>query len=119
MVVGGGPLGDFWIRNLTPRCGGSLGLNPGEKLEVGTVETPAPAQGAPGPGRDTLPGRNLSIRAIRGSKMICRQGVFPWRAARRIYLQTVKHAMRNTVQPNGTSSTSSTFAPSSGVTGLP
>ena len=46
MVVGGGPAGDFWIKNLTLRRGGSLGLKPGEILEAGTVAPPARPQGS-------------------------------------------------------------------------
>ncbi|HWI57236.1 MAG TPA: beta-galactosidase [Bacillota bacterium] len=47
MVVGGGPVGEFWIKNLTLRRGGSLGLKPGETLEAGNVEAPARTQAAP------------------------------------------------------------------------
>ena len=47
MVVGGGPVGDFQIKNLTLRRGGSLGLKPGESLEAGHVEAPARTQGSP------------------------------------------------------------------------
>ena len=47
MVVGGGPVGDFWIKNLTLRRGGSLGLKPGESLEAGNVAAPARTQGSP------------------------------------------------------------------------
>ena len=45
IVVGGGPVGEFSLRNLTLRSGGSLGLKPGESLEAGTVEAPARASG--------------------------------------------------------------------------
>lgn len=47
IVVGGGPVGDFQIKNLTLRRGGSLGLKPGESLEAGNVEAPARPQGSP------------------------------------------------------------------------
>lgn len=47
IVAGGGPPGDFWLRNLTLRRGGSLGLKPGESLEAGTVEAPVRTQGTP------------------------------------------------------------------------
>lgn len=47
MVVGGGPAGDFGLRHLTLRRGGSLGLKPGESLEAGTVEAAARTQGSP------------------------------------------------------------------------
>ncbi len=47
MVVGGGPPGDFQLKNLTLRRGGSLGLKPGENVERGTVEAPARSQGSP------------------------------------------------------------------------
>jgi hypothetical protein len=47
MVVGGGPVGDFFIKNLTLCTGGSLGLKPGESLEAGNVEAPARTQGTP------------------------------------------------------------------------
>jgi len=47
MVVGGGPVGDFWISNLKLRRGGSLGLKPGESLEAGNVEAPARTMGTP------------------------------------------------------------------------
>jgi hypothetical protein len=47
MVVGGGPAGDFQLRNLNLRRGGSLGLKPGESLEAGNVEPPARTQGSP------------------------------------------------------------------------
>ena len=47
LVVGGGPLGDFFIKDLTLRRGGSLGLKPGESLEAGNVEAPARTQGTP------------------------------------------------------------------------
>ena len=47
MVVGGGPLGAFEIKQLTLRPGGSLGLQPGESLEAGNVAAPARSQGSP------------------------------------------------------------------------
>jgi len=47
MVVGGGPPGDFAIKNLTLRRGGSLGLKRGESLEAGNIEAPARPQGTP------------------------------------------------------------------------
>jgi hypothetical protein len=47
MVVGGGPSGDFGLKNLSLRRGGSLGLKPSESLEGGTVEPPARTQGSP------------------------------------------------------------------------
>ncbi|HZR17453.1 MAG TPA: beta-galactosidase [Verrucomicrobiae bacterium] len=47
IVVGGGPMGDFSIKNPTLRRGGSLGLKPAESLEAGTVEAPARTQGTP------------------------------------------------------------------------
>lgn len=47
MVAGSGPVGDFWIRDLTLRRGGSLGLKPGESLEAGNIETPARTQNSP------------------------------------------------------------------------
>jgi hypothetical protein len=47
IVVGGGPAGDFSIKNLALRRGGSLGLKPAESLEAGTVEAPARTQGTP------------------------------------------------------------------------
>ena len=47
MVVGGGPIGDFSIKNLSLRRGGSLGLRPNETLEAGSVEPPARIQGSP------------------------------------------------------------------------
>ena len=37
MVLGSGPTGDFWIKDLTLRPGGSLGLRPGESLTAGNV----------------------------------------------------------------------------------
>lgn len=47
MVAGNGPVGEFWIRNLTLRPGGSMGLKGGESLEADNVEAPARAQGTP------------------------------------------------------------------------
>ena len=47
MVVGGGPVGDFSIRNLTLRRGGSFGVKPGESLEAGNIEAPTRTQNAP------------------------------------------------------------------------
>ncbi|HWX19734.1 MAG TPA: beta-galactosidase [Candidatus Binatia bacterium] len=47
VVVGGGPVGAFSIKDLTLRRGGSLGLKPAESLEAGSVEAPARTQGTP------------------------------------------------------------------------
>jgi hypothetical protein len=47
MVVGSGPTGDFQIKNLTLRRGGSLGLRPSETLEAGNVDAPARTPGTP------------------------------------------------------------------------
>lgn len=47
MVVGGGPPGEFSIKNLSLRRGGSLGLKPNESLEANSVEAPARIQGSP------------------------------------------------------------------------
>jgi hypothetical protein len=47
MVVGGGPVGQFQLRKVTLRRGGSLGLKPGESLEAGNIEAPAQTQGTP------------------------------------------------------------------------
>jgi Beta-galactosidase len=47
MVIGGGPLGQFSIKDLTLRRGGSLGLNAGESLEAGNIAAPAHTQGTP------------------------------------------------------------------------
>ena len=47
MVVGSGSVGDFSIRNLTLRHGGSLGVKPTESLEAGNVEAPIRTQGTP------------------------------------------------------------------------
>lgn len=47
IVVGGGPVGDFWIKNLTLCRGGSLGLKPGESSEAGSIEAPARTQNSP------------------------------------------------------------------------
>jgi hypothetical protein len=47
IVAGGGPVGDFWIRNLALRRGGSLGLKPGESLEAGNIEAPARTRNTP------------------------------------------------------------------------
>jgi Beta-galactosidase len=46
-VVGGGPVGDFSIKDLTLRRGGSLGLKLGESLADANVEPPAHTQGTP------------------------------------------------------------------------
>ena len=48
IVVGGGPLGDFELREVSLCRGGSLGLKPGESLEADKVE---PTPGAPGSAR--------------------------------------------------------------------
>jgi len=45
LVVGGGPVGEFSIKDLTLRRGGSLGLKRGESLEARNVEAPARTQG--------------------------------------------------------------------------
>jgi len=47
MVVGGGPVGDFAVKNLTLRRGGSLGLRAAESLEADNIEAPARTQGTP------------------------------------------------------------------------
>jgi hypothetical protein len=47
IVAGDGPVGDFWLRNLTLRRGGSIGLKPSESLEAGTVDAPSRNQGSP------------------------------------------------------------------------
>jgi hypothetical protein len=47
MVVGGGPVGDISIKNLTLRHGGSLGLKPAESLKAGNIEAPVRSQGTP------------------------------------------------------------------------
>lgn len=47
MVVGGGSPGDFSIKNLTLRRGGSLGLKPGESLEAGNVEAASRTKNSP------------------------------------------------------------------------
>jgi hypothetical protein len=47
IVVGSGPVGDFQIKNLTLRRGGSLGLKPGETLEAGNTDAPARTPGTP------------------------------------------------------------------------
>lgn len=47
IVVGGGPVGEFRIKDLALRRGGSLGLKPGESLEAGTIDAPARTQGSP------------------------------------------------------------------------
>ena len=47
MVAGGGPVGEFSIKNLTLRRGGSLGLKARESLEAGNLEAPARTQGTP------------------------------------------------------------------------
>ncbi len=47
IVVGGGPPGNFSVRNLTLRRGGSLGLKPGESVEAGNVEAPARTPNSP------------------------------------------------------------------------
>ena len=47
MVVGGGSAGDFSIKNLTLRRGGSLGLKAGESLAAGNVEAPSRTQNSP------------------------------------------------------------------------
>lgn len=47
MVLGGGPVGTFQIKDLTLRRGGSLGLQPGESLEKGNVDAPSRLQNSP------------------------------------------------------------------------
>ena len=47
VVVGGGPVGDFSIKNVMLRRGGSLGLKPGESLEGSNIEAPARTPGTP------------------------------------------------------------------------
>ena len=47
MVVGGGMAGDFSIKNLTLRRGGSLGLKPGESLEAGNIEAASRTKNSP------------------------------------------------------------------------
>jgi hypothetical protein len=47
IIVGGGPVGDFWIKDLALRRGGSLGLKPTETLEAANVAAPARTQGSP------------------------------------------------------------------------
>ena len=47
MIVGGGPVGEFSIKNLTLRRGGSLGLKPGESLENDNVDAPLRMSGTP------------------------------------------------------------------------
>jgi hypothetical protein len=47
MVVGGGPVGDLALKNVTLRRGGSLGLTAGESLEAGNIQAPARTQGTP------------------------------------------------------------------------
>ena len=47
MVLGGGPAGNFSIRNITLRKGGSLGMKQGESLEAGNIEAPARTQNSP------------------------------------------------------------------------
>ena len=37
MVLGSGPTGDFWIKDMMLRCGGSLGARQGESLTSGNV----------------------------------------------------------------------------------
>lgn len=47
MDAGGGPVGDFSIKELALRPGGTLGLTPGESLEAGSVQAPANTGGTP------------------------------------------------------------------------
>jgi hypothetical protein len=47
IVVGGGPAGDFQLRKLTLRRGGSLGLKPGESWDTATIAAPARMEGTP------------------------------------------------------------------------
>lgn len=46
-VLGGGPAGDFVLKNLTLRPGGTLGLKPGESLADGTVGSGEGSLGTP------------------------------------------------------------------------
>ncbi|MBL9178293.1 MAG: beta-galactosidase [Verrucomicrobiaceae bacterium] len=46
-VLGGGPAGDFFIKDLTLRPGGTLGLKPGESLADGTVGSGEGSLGTP------------------------------------------------------------------------
>jgi len=45
MIVGGGPVGAFSIKDLTLRRGGSLGVKGGESLEAKNIEAPSRTQG--------------------------------------------------------------------------
>jgi len=47
MVIGGGPVGRFSIKDLTLRQGGSVGLKPGESLEAGNVGAPTRTEATP------------------------------------------------------------------------
>jgi hypothetical protein len=47
MVVGGGPVGDFSLRNLTLRRGGFPGLKPGESLEAANIGAPTRSPDSP------------------------------------------------------------------------
>lgn len=47
IVVGNGPLGNFSLKNLSLRRGGSLGLKASETLEPGSVAAPPRTQGTP------------------------------------------------------------------------
>lgn len=47
IVVGGGPPGDFVIKDLTLRRGGSLGLRPGESLAAGNIAAPSRSASSP------------------------------------------------------------------------
>jgi hypothetical protein len=47
IVAGGGPVGEFAIKNLALRRGGSLGLKTGESLEAGNVEAPTRTSASP------------------------------------------------------------------------
>jgi hypothetical protein len=47
MIAGGGPVGDFALKNLTLRRGGSHGVTAGESLEAGSIEAPSRTQNSP------------------------------------------------------------------------
>jgi hypothetical protein len=47
LIVGGGPAGEFLLKNPSLRRGGSLGLKPSESLAAGNVDAPGRTQGSP------------------------------------------------------------------------
>jgi len=47
LVLGGGPAGDFFLKDMTLRPGGTLGLKPGESLAAGTVGSGEGSLGTP------------------------------------------------------------------------